>query len=160
MNKFHTVRGYELLGNSKDQLTPALEDYLEMIYRNSLDVSYIRVNTLAQLLNVRDSSASKMVKKLGELGLVNYEKYGIVTLTKEGSKTGEFLLSRHEIIDRFLTLIGCKLDTLVQTELIEHSISASTIKNIEILSNFLSNDKEILEKYRKYRENSISYHTL
>ncbi len=150
-SKFYTVRGYELKEYGKDSLTPALEDYLEMIYRNSLEEPYIRINTLASLLNVKDSSASKMVKKLGELGLVNYEKYGIVTLTEEGKREGEFLLIRHNIIESFLSFIGCKENTLAQTELIEHYISPSTVENIEILYNFFYDNKDILERYISYR---------
>ena len=84
-DSFHTVRGYEMQGYNRSSLTPALEDYLEMIYRRSLKEPYIRIKSLARYLNVKDPSASKMVQKLGELGFVNYERYGIVHLrTKEG----------------------------------------------------------------------------
>lgn len=151
-NTFHTVRGYELQRNNKNMLTSALEDYLEMIYRNSLSEAYIRVNILAQLLNVKASSASKMVKKLGQLGLVNYEKYGIVTLTDEGTKLGEFLLKRHNTIENFLSFIGCKENALIQTELIEHIISTDTVKNMQILYDFFESNKDILEKYKDYKK--------
>ncbi|MSU03568.1 metal-dependent transcriptional regulator [Tissierella pigra] len=154
-SNFWTVRGYELKRHNKANLTPALEDYLEMIYRNTLVESYIRINTLAKLLNVRDSSASKMVKKLWELGLVDYEKYGIVTLTEEGKKEGEFLLNRHNIIEQFLYFIGCEDNTLLQTEMIEHYISTSTIENIEILYNFFYDNRDILERYINYREANL-----
>lgn len=148
---FHTVRGYELQRQNKNMLTPALEDYLEMIYRNSLSENYIRINILAQLLNVKDSSASKMVKKLGDLGLVNYEKYGIVTLTDKGKELGEELLNRHNTIEKFLLFIGCNEDALIQTELIEHSITDDTVKKIQILYDFFQNEKDILEIYINYR---------
>ncbi|HEX2938259.1 MAG TPA: DtxR family transcriptional regulator, partial [Ruminiclostridium sp.] len=49
MPDFHTVRGYQILEQHRKLLTPAMEDYLEMIYRHSLTESYMRVNTLAQL---------------------------------------------------------------------------------------------------------------
>ncbi|MBU3209441.1 metal-dependent transcriptional regulator [Clostridium algidicarnis] len=152
-DEFHTVRGYELKREGKDMMTPALEDYLEMIYRNSMNEDYIRINTLAKLLNVKDSSASKMVKRLGELKLVNYEKYGIVTLTKEGKKLGEFLLNRHNVIEDFLSLIGCKDDILLQAELIEHTITPDTVYNIKNLNIFFENNKDILEKYTNYKRN-------
>ncbi|MBU5257376.1 metal-dependent transcriptional regulator [Tissierella praeacuta] len=151
-SKFRTVRGYELNEYGRTLLTPALEDYLEMIYRNSLEEPYIRINTLARLLNVKDSSASKMVRRLGELRLVNYEKYGIVTLTEDGEKLGEFLLNRHNTIEKFLHFIGCKENTLIQTELIEHYISPNTINNLEILYKFFHENKKILEMYINYRE--------
>lgn len=151
-SNFRTVRGYELKRHNKGSLTPALEDYLEMIYRNSLEEPYIRINVLASLLNVRDSSASKMVKKLWELGLVNYEKYGIVTLTEEGKIEGEFLLNRHNIIEEFLYFIGCEENTLLQTELIEHYVSPSTVERLEDLYNFFYNNRDILERYIYYKE--------
>ena len=150
-DRFYTVRGYELQRYDKNSLTPALEDYLEMIYRNNLNKTYIRINILAQLLNVKDSSASKMVKKLGELGLVNYEKYGVVTLTDKGKELGEYLLNRHNTIENFLLFIGCNKDSLIQTELIEHIITDDAVKNIKILCNFFNNNSEILEKYIEYR---------
>lgn len=76
-DEFRTVRGYELLNQNKKELTSAMEDYLEMIYRNIEQEGYMRINTLSELLNVKPSSATRMVQKLKELGLINYEKYGI-----------------------------------------------------------------------------------
>ncbi len=155
-DRFHTVRGYELQRFNKNLLTPALEDYLEMIYRNSLNEDYIRINVLAQMLNVKDSSASKMAKKLGELGLINYKKYGIVTLTDEGEKLGKVLLNRHNIIENFLYFIGGREDALIEAELIEHIITGDTVKNMQILFEFFKSDKEILKKYTDYKNNLVN----
>ena len=79
--KFHTVRGYQILDQNKKLLTSGMEDYLEMIYRNSLVDGYMRINTLSELLNVQASSTTKMVQKLTTLGLLDYKKYGIIFLT-------------------------------------------------------------------------------
>jgi len=154
--EFHTVRGYQLLLQNKEQLTPALEDYLEMIYRSSLENGYLRINKLAELLNVKASSASKMVKKLGDLGLLNYEKYGIIVLSDSGREIGKFLLERHSTIEKFLRFIGCEEDVLVQTELIEHSINSSTLENIKILNSFFADNKEIADKFREYKNSMAS----
>lgn len=155
-NKFRTVRGYELESYNKNSLTPAMEDYLEMIYRYSLKESYIRINTLAGLLNVKDSSASKMVKNLAELGLVNSTKYSVVTLTDKGKSKGKILLNRHNIIERFLELIGCKEDKLIQTELIEHFITPDTVSKIEVLCKFFDDNGGVMEKYNKIKMTTIS----
>lgn len=72
-NKFHTVRGYQLLEQNKRILTSAMEDYLEMIYRYSLTDDQVRINTISELLNVQASSVTKMVQKLSELGMVDYK---------------------------------------------------------------------------------------
>ena len=45
--EFYTVRGYELLDQDKRLLTSAMEDYLEMIYRNNLQEGYTRINALS-----------------------------------------------------------------------------------------------------------------
>jgi len=51
-SSFKTARGYELKRICENTLTPSLEDYLEMIYRYCVNKPYIRVKTLASLLNV------------------------------------------------------------------------------------------------------------
>ena len=122
-NEFRTVRGYELLNQNKKQLTSAMEDYLEMIYRNIGQEGYMRINTLSELLNVKPSSATRMVQKLKELGLIRYEKYGIIFLSEEGKEYGKFLLERHNVVERFLKSLGIKENLLTETELVEHNIS-------------------------------------
>ncbi|NRV14912.1 Mn-dependent DtxR family transcriptional regulator [Clostridium beijerinckii] len=61
---FHTARGYENINLTRKLLTPSMEDYLEMIYRCSMEEKVVRLNKIAQMLNVRDSSASRMMKSL------------------------------------------------------------------------------------------------
>ena len=149
--EFHTVRGYELLNQNNRMLTAAMEDYLEMIYRYVIEEGYMRINVLSEMLNVKPSSATKMVQKLTELGLLDYKKYGIIFLTPKGQKIGKELLNRHNIIERFLNLIGVSEDILQETELIEHNISVNTLKNIDILNRFLAKNPDIIVKFEKFR---------
>ncbi|NFG25194.1 DtxR family transcriptional regulator [Clostridium botulinum] len=148
---FHTVRGYENINSTRKLLTPAMEDYLEMIYRCSLEEKSIRLNKIAQMLNVRDSSASKMMKKLGDLALINYEKYGVIELTENGITLGKYLLDRHIIIEKFLKYLGGRDEVLIETELIEHVISGETVENIKMLNMFLENNPDVLKKYNKFK---------
>lgn len=143
--QFHTVRGYQLLEQNKKLLTSAMEDYLEMIYRNSLVEGYMRINTLSELLNVQAPSASKMVQKLSNLGLVDYKKYGIIFLTENGRELGKFLLQRHLIIEAFLKNIGVIESLLIETELIEHVISAGTLQKIQLLNKYLEANPDVLK---------------
>ena len=71
--QFHTVRGYQLLNAEGRVLTSGMEDYLEMIYRICLEAGFVRISQLAERLSVRPSSATKVVQKLSDLGLVDYE---------------------------------------------------------------------------------------
>lgn len=148
---FHTVKGYEMINLNKNLLTPSMEDYLEMVYRCSLKNTYIRLNLIAQMLNVKDSSASKMMKKLGELSLINYEKYGLITLTDKGKELGEFLFKRHNIIEAFLENITQKSNSLLETELIEHVISTETVEDLRIFNEFLKLYPDILIKYLEFK---------
>lgn len=150
--QFYTVRGYQILNSENKLLTSSLEDYLEMIYRICIKEDYIRVNQLASKLNVRPSSTTKGVQKLRELGLVDYQKYGIIKLTKEGEEIGEFLLKRHKIIERFLKNLGIEKTLLKDTEMIEHDVSLNTLKSIYLLNEFFSTRPSILEEYKKFKE--------
>lgn len=140
-----------MLNQNEDRLTSAMEDYLEMIYRNIGKVGFIRINRLAQLLNVKASSATKMVQKLGEMGLLKYERYGIITLTDYGMKMGEFLLERHNVVETFLKKIGSHENSLKEAELIEHNISVDTLNNLKILLDFWEQKPEILRQFNEYR---------
>ncbi len=152
--EFHTFRGYEIMENHKKLLSRSMEDYLEMIYRNSLEEGYTRINILADSLNVQAPSVTKMVQKLGRLGLIQYEKYGIVKLSEEGKKIGSFLLNRHKIIEKFLRILGEEEQLLVNVELIEHNVTLSALNKIDMLNNFLESDQELLRKFEKYRNSS------
>lgn len=155
-SKFHTVRGYQLLEQNKKLLTSAMEDYLEMIYRNSLVEGYMRINTLAELLNVAPSSATKMVQKLSNLGLIDYQKYGIIFLTEDGKELGKYLLERHNIIELFLKNLGVEEDILTETELIEHNVSAPTLQKINSFNKFLKQNPEIVEQYIQFFKDSAT----
>lgn len=150
--EFYTVRGYEILDKQKDFLSPSMEDYLEMIYRSSLKEDAVRINTLADALNVQAPSATKMVQKLGKLGLLHYEKYGIIRLTEEGKRIGKYLLDRHSIIEKFLKLIGVKENLLENVELIEHSVTSSALKEINNLNKFFESNPDILSRYYEFKK--------
>ena len=150
---FYTVRAYEQKLFDDRLLTASMEDYVEMLYRCTMEEeNYIRLNKLALMLNVRDSSASKMMQKLGKLGLVDYEKYGIIKLTDLGIKVGRYLLSRHNTIEKFLRFLSADSDILVETELIEHVVSSTTVENLNILNNFIESNENTLDEYRAFRE--------
>lgn len=129
--EFRTQKGYDAKNNKL--LTLSMEDYLEMICRHSKEIGYIRISHLAVLLNVKTSSASKMVVNLNKKGLVEYEKYGIVKPTEKGQEIGDYLLYRHKLLNDFFCYINQSENELEQIEQIEHYINITTIKNIEKL---------------------------
>ncbi|NLP46480.1 MAG: transcriptional regulator MntR [Epulopiscium sp.] len=150
--EFYTVRGYQILNSENKLLTPSMEDYLEMIYRICKEQDYVRINQLAENLNVRPSSATKIVQKLNQLEMVDYERYGIIQLTKEGENIGSYLLKRHNIIEEFLKQLGIEETLLKETEMIEHHISFNTLQSIHILNEFLFNNPDVLQRYKNFKK--------
>jgi len=128
-NRFYTLKGYALLENNA--ITSSMEDYLEMIYRIRSTGEAVRIGALAEMLNVKPSSASKMVNNLKKQGLVSSEKYGYIKLTDAGSALGQYLVFRHDTLHRFLCYINQSDNELEQVEKIEHFINAETIRNIQ-----------------------------
>ncbi|KAJ51994.1 Mn-dependent DtxR family transcriptional regulator [Clostridium tetanomorphum] len=150
-DNFYTVRGYEILEKEKTLLTHSMEDYLEMIYRKSINEGYTRISILAECLNVQPSSATKMVQKLTKLGCIDYKKYGLVKLTNKGKSIGEFLLNRHKIIENFFQIIGVEDELLVNIELMEHNITKDALYKIKRLNNFFKDNKEVRERFLEYK---------
>ena len=153
MNKDEYFTFNEYMKREDNSLTASLEDYLEMIYRLSLDTGFIRINELADALNVQPSSVTKAVQKLAEQHLVDYERYGIVILNEPGKVIGKTLLKRHNMIKDFLKLIGVADENLLkETEKIEHTISDKTVRLFECLLAFMNNRTDIIEDLKAYQQ--------
>lgn len=149
--EFRTVRGYQIKQQETKSITASMEDYLEMTYRLTRDKGYTRVGDLATALNVQPPSASKMVQKLVEMGYLQFEKYGVIELSKKGREHGQYLLTRHETLERFLSIIGVKEQLLEETEKIEHYISPETIEKIMLLVAFMEDNPEWLQAFRDFQ---------
>ncbi|NLW16729.1 MAG: MarR family transcriptional regulator [Firmicutes bacterium] len=149
--EFRTVRGYQLLKQSRgSELTPSMEDYLEMIYRTCQHSPSVRVNALAQQLNVQAPSVTRTVRRLAEQGYVIYQKYGVIELTAKGEQLGKYLLARHETIEQFLSNLGVRASLLVDTELIEHYLSSETVRSMEAWNAFLAENEDVLERFAEF----------
>lgn len=148
-SQYRTVRGYQLDNQQKNELTSAMEDYLEMVCRQCKENGYTRVSRISELLNVRPSSASKMISRLVKLGYLKYDSYESVLLEDKGEQAGTYLLYRHDIVEQFLRLIGNN-DPLKEVELIEHSLNFSTVEQVSILLDFFEENPLLKKKYIEY----------
>ena len=140
----------------KDQglLTPSMEDYVEMIYRLSRNNGYTRINELSGALNVQPPSVTRMVQKLAEIHLVNYERYGVITLTEKGRLEGSTLLMRHNIVENFLRSIGVNEGIFEETEKIEHTVSRETLRCMANYLNFLKENPHIEKKFEIFKKSA------
>ena len=58
-----------------NNLTPSEEDYIEMIYRLTLENDKVQVKDISKKLNIKPPSVTKMIKKLDNKEILNYKKY-------------------------------------------------------------------------------------
>jgi Mn-dependent DtxR family transcriptional regulator len=112
----------------------AVEDYLERILELINSKGYARVVDIASALKISQASVTNMVQRLGAEGLLKYEKYRGLVLTKAGEKLARNIAHRHKLLTEFLKLLG--LDDRViyhDVEGMEHHISPPTLRAIEAL---------------------------
>ena len=129
MDKYYTLKGYKLRSHNK--ITEAMEDYIEMIYKNTIDKNEISIKEISNLLNVKYSSTTNMLDRLKQLELVNYDKYKKVSLTDKGIHLGKYLLYRHNILKKFFKKLNKNKYSLEQVEKVEHFVDIDTISNLE-----------------------------
>ncbi len=149
--EFRTVRGYQLINRQQNQLTSAMEDYLEMACRLCVQEGYTRIGRLSESLHVRPSSASKMVSRLVNQGFLAYDHYESIRLTDQGKRVGEYLIERHNTVEQFLKLIG-NSNPLEETELIEHTLNPDTVYRLKTLLEFFQWDKMALKHFHDFQE--------
>jgi len=151
-NDFHTFSGY--MKQEEHTLSASMEDYLEMIFRLSREKGFTRINELSESLNVQPPSATRMVQKLGIMGLIQYERYGVILLRAEGKRLGELLLKKHDSIEAFFRLLGVREESVLsETEKVEHTLKPETVECFERCVGFLTADAEIEARFREYCAN-------
>ena len=107
-----------------------VENYLKTIYLGSTGAQgseprLLPMGQLATALGVTPGTATTMVKTLAESGLVNYEPYAGVTLTRAGKRVAALVLRRHRLVELFLVrVMGFRWDEVHdEAELLEHVVS-------------------------------------
>ena len=84
------------------KLTDSQEEYLKTIYLLEKNNEKVRVTDIANRLKITKPSVNKAIKILKEIGLINYETYGDISLTAEGEKQPKNIIKRQDILEMFL----------------------------------------------------------
>lgn len=109
------------------ELTAAVEDYAKAIYQleERVDGGAVSTTALADRLEVTPASASGMVRKLDELGLVAHVPYKGVRLTSRGMRVALEVLRHHRLLEAYLaTSLGVPWDRVHdEAEVLEHVLS-------------------------------------
>lgn len=132
------------------------EDYLEAILHLVNQKGYARVGNLAKGLKCSSATVTEMLGRLSSKSLVNYEKYGGVTLTPEGRKIAEEIDRRHVIIRDFLLILGVSEKAADEDAcLIEHDLHMETLMKLEKFIEFIHlfpKDPCWLQKFQDFQE--------
>jgi DtxR family Mn-dependent transcriptional regulator len=106
--------------------SPAVEDYAKAIYAlQARTAKPVSTTALAERMGVTAASASGMVKRLHELGLVAHEPYRGVSLTGAGRRVALEVIRHHWLLELYLVeSLGVPWDRVHQeAEVLEHVLS-------------------------------------
>jgi DtxR family transcriptional regulator, Mn-dependent transcriptional regulator len=90
-----------MMTSKGDNLSASLEDYLEAIYNLTRQSEVARSKDIADGLGVARPSVTGALRMLAQKGLVSYEPYGFVYLTKVGQVKAAAVARKHDIIKSF-----------------------------------------------------------
>jgi len=90
---------------SMDALSESAEMMIKNINQLAADEKRVRTSDLASKTKLKPATVTEMIQRLGDLGLVDYEAYHGVHLTKQGQHVADVIEHRFNILERFLTEI-------------------------------------------------------
>ncbi len=138
--------------------SPSREDYLEAIWILTRDRGAARVSDIAARLHLSVASASKMVRRLDEDGLLNYQRYRGLTLTPLGEGRGRSLAARHAVLERFLHQLGLRDAVRIHAivEGIEHFMDGEALAAIEALWDLAQRDPAWWEHFLAHQRQGVN----
>lgn len=120
------------MAEQMDRRSTSTEDYVRVIYGLAERGEAVNNTTLAARLAVSPSSASGMVTKLSQQGLVAHVPYRGVGLTAEGYTLARSVLRRHRLIETYLVSeLGYTWDEVHgEADALEHAVSDLLVDRI------------------------------
>ncbi len=146
-------------GNHIEDIPESYQEYLETIYRLSLNckdpedkcVSNIGI---AQYMNIKPSSVTNMLRKLADKNLIKWKpRKKDIKLTTKGNKIARKLLFNHLLLEIFLFNLGIKDPNISHKYAceLEHHLDDTIFKafkkiigkkGVELIENYLNNEKD------------------
>ena len=109
------------------------QDYLKALYLlDSQGETPVTISALSARLDVKPASASAMVARLADEGLVDHVRYGGVRLTGEGRRLALAVVRRHRLLETLLVEeLGMSWDEVhAEAEKLEHAVSDHLLEHI------------------------------
>ncbi|WP_298300517.1 metal-dependent transcriptional regulator [Hydrotalea sp.] len=126
-------------------LSQTEENYLKALFHLTTErasKSEVGTNELAAALNVKPATANDMLKKLKQKKLINYEKYGKISLTVAGRKQAIEVVRKHRLWETFLyEKFEFTWDEVHEVaEQLEHIHSSKLIEKLDKFLNYPEKD--------------------
>ncbi len=117
--------------------TSAVEDYLKCILLEEQRLPGLRVSMghIGSNLGVTPGTVTSMMKALADGGLVSYEPYSGVLLTRAGEQLAAHVLRRHRLVELFLVqVLGMDWSEVhAEAERLEHAISDQVLERMDAM---------------------------
>ncbi|MDD5070134.1 MAG: metal-dependent transcriptional regulator [Candidatus Omnitrophica bacterium] len=141
---------------NKKQVTPIMEDYLEVIGQLLEDDGQARVSQISKKLGVSKPTVSETLGKLKKLNLIKKSPYSQVELTERGREIAIQTQSKHDVLIAFLKDVLAVNQQIAESEAcrIEHNLSRQTVEKLTKFINFFATDKAIKNKWFKVLESA------
>lgn len=120
------------MSDAEYRRSSSIEDYLRVIYGLAERGEEVTNTSLAARLEVSPSSASGMVTKLSQQGLVAHVPYRGIGLTQQGLRLARSVLRRHRLIETFLVseLAYTWDEVHAEADALEHAVSDRLVDRI------------------------------
>ena len=125
-------------------LSEAQEDYLEAIYEIIDLKGGVRVKDIAERMHVKNSSVTVALRHLRDAGLINYEPYGVISLTGNGSDQAKRLSETHGVFrDFFIKVLGADPKAADETACrLEHAMAPDVMAKFLQFIKFMAREYE------------------
>ncbi len=114
------------------KLSENLEDYLETIAALESKNGTARLTDIASAMNVKKPSVTSALNSLAERGLIVYEKYKPVLLTKDGKAVANSVRKKHKLLSGFFTeVLGVpKAEADIAACKMEHALEDNIMRKL------------------------------
>ncbi len=139
----------------KTTLSPALENYLSIIFRQEYENGACRASDIAHEAKVAKSSVTSALRALTRLGHITYSPYKLIHLTEKGKSVAKKLVHRKIVLQDFFTTIlhiphEMANDTACE---VEHVISDDVLMQLQKFTLYVRHcSPEVLDWVEQYEE--------
>lgn len=140
---------------STKPISASLEDYLEAIYEIIQEKHGVKAIEISRRLGVGRSSVTEALKTLADKKLVNYGRYDVISLTKDGEEAAKNVSLKHNVLfDFFTEILGLsQVDAEKNACRVEHVISdmaSSKFKDFVDYNNSLKKNNSYIKGFKEF----------